>query len=277
MNLLQKIFKFYVFSDLHVGISAASLVVIGHVFFRFPLLDEYVYFTFFSTLLAYQFIRVFESCICSIPAVLANIRKQKFISKIMGFLALIGTLFWGVGIGWKHLWILIPSVFLTLWYAIPIFHYRGKRISMRNYPSIKIVSIALVWAVNTVLFPLQPVLDDIRVWLFFMQIFLLIVVLVIPFDIRDKNKDPAHLQTLPQRIGVAKTKSMGIILLLLFMVLGSWVYGYKSYAFFISVFMVGFSMYLLYHSEEDNSIYYTAFWVDAIPVLWLLLLLLGVE
>lgn len=277
MDLLRKIFKFYVFSDLHVSITAASLVVIGHIFFRFPLVDRYVYFTFFSTLLAYRFIRVFESCICSIPAVLETIRKQKITFKVLGFVAFFGTLLFGVSIGWKHIWILIPSGFLTLWYAIPIFHYRGKRISMRNYPTIKIVSIALVWATNTVLFPLQQALDDIRVWIFFMQIFLLIIALVIPFDIRDKNKDPAHLHTLPQRIGVAKAKSMGIILLLLFMVLGSWVYGYKSYAFFISIFMVGFSMYLLYHSEEDNSIYYTAFWVDAIPVLWLLLLLLGVE
>ncbi len=277
MQLLRKLFRFYVFSNIHVAVSTASLAMTGHLFFRFPIVDNYVYFTFFSTLLAYQFIRIFEGCTCGVASVARIFRKQKTGSKILGLSALSGTIFFALQTGWKQLWILIPSTLLTLWYAIPVFHYKGKRISMRNYPGIKIVSIALVWAVNTVLFPLQQHLDDVRIWVFFVQVFLLIIALVIPFDIRDKDKDPEHLQTLPQRIGVTKAKNIGIFVLLLFFVLGNWVYGYLSPAFFVSFLLVGFSIYLLYHASEYNSPYYTAFWVESIPVFWLMLLFLSVK
>jgi 4-hydroxybenzoate polyprenyltransferase len=53
---------------------------------------------------------------------------------------------------------------------------------------------------------------DADVIITFVQVFLLVVVLMIPFEIRDLNYDKFTLKTLPQLFGVRKTKILGIFL-----------------------------------------------------------------
>ena len=147
-------------------------------------------------------------------------KKQPKELLIVGVFSFVGALSFGFSIGIFHLWLLIPAAFITFWYAVPLFKYKGKRISLRSYPSIKISSIAFVWTISTVLFPLQENLTDWQVYLEFVQRFFLFITLIIPFDIRDLNKDASHLQTLPQKIGIAKVKIVGIQCLVLFFILG---------------------------------------------------------
>jgi len=49
-----------------------------------------------------------------------------------------------------------------------------------------------------------------------LQYFLWICVLILPFDIRDKSSDTIFLRTIPNTLGVKKTKLIGIIAMFLF-------------------------------------------------------------
>ena len=52
------------------------------------------------------------------------------------------------------------------------------------------------------------------------QRFILIFVLILIFEIIDLQVDDPNLKTVPQQIGVKRTKIVGIVLLLVFMLLG---------------------------------------------------------
>src|SRR5690606_20153897 len=75
---------------------------------------------------------------------------------------------------------------------------------------------AFVWAGVTVVLPVIPFKNGIfhNLALEFLQRFLLVLVLILPFEIRDLRYDLEQLGTLPQRIGVTRTKIFGILLLL---------------------------------------------------------------
>lgn len=234
------------------------------------------YFVFFSTVLAYHFIRVFENCECTSEAILPYLRKQPKDVLIVGVLALLGTLYFGFLIGIHKLWIILPAIFITFWYAIPLFNYKGKRISLRNYPTVKMLSIAFVWAMVTVLFPLQESVSSSQVWLEFIQRFFLILALVIPFDIRDLKQDVTHLQTLPQKIGIFKSKLVGIQYVAMFFVLGFFKLPLTNKSTLIPELLIAIlSLFFLIKSRENQSKYYAAFWVESVPIIWFGLLLIN--
>lgn len=273
MKALQKILNFYVFSNIHVGIATACLVLVSKANVESSFITYSSFFVFFSTVFAYHFIRVFENAEAKLNSMASYLKKQPKELLSVGIFAFAGALFFGFLIGIHHLWILIPAAFITFWYAIPLFKYKGIRISLRNYPSIKIISIAFVWAISTVLFPLQENLADFQVWLEFVQRFFLIMALVIPFDIRDLNKDVGHLQTLPQIKGIAGAKIIGIQYLVLFFILGFFKKPLEvtTVASGLSIFIL--SLLLLVKSKENQSKYYASFWVESVPIVWLVLLL----
>lgn len=165
------------------------------------------------------------------------------------------------------------SVFggLTLLYALPVF---SKRRNLRSISGIKIFIIALVWAGVTVLLPVTGVKNGIfeDLILEFIQRFILVLVWILPFEIRDLKYDLEQLGTLPQRIGVTRTKIVGLALLVTVILLEF----FKSRisfpvlaAFVVMGFMSGLLVLL---SKENQNRYFTSFWVESIPILWLLVL-----
>ncbi len=273
MKFIKKIIDFYIFSNIHVGIAAACFAMVSMYNNGEGFIAYSSYYIFFSTVLAYHFIRVFESCECTFKAVFAYLKKQPIEVLSIGVIAFLGTSFFGYKIGFNALWILIPSAFLTFWYAVPLFKYKGEKISLRNYPTAKMLSIALVWAMVTVLFPMQDYLSETRIWIEFVQRFFLIIAVAIPFDIRDLNKDESHLKTLPQQIGISKAKKVGVQFLVLFFIFSFLKFPLTANTVVTELIIFILSLLLLVKTKPIQSKYYTAFWVESIPIIWWLLLL----
>jgi hypothetical protein len=85
------------------------------------------------------------------------------------------------------------------------------------------------------------------------------------FEIIDIQFDTLNLKTLPQRIGVQKTKQLGYFLLSLFlgidiMIQSQWILLNFLFIVIIAIF--------LFFSHEKKSKYYTIFWVESIPIFW---------
>ena len=165
---------------------------------------------------------------------------------------------------------------LTFLYTIPFFpkNYIEKNTkNLRAISGLKIYIIAMVWAVTVVLFPLveanYTIDNDVIITL--LQRFLFVIIVMLPFEIRDMKNDSLKLLTIPQQIGVKRTKQIGIVLLLVFFMLEY----LKDELVLNSVYTLGvvtlITLLLLIGSRVNQGKYYSAFWVESIPVFWILM------
>lgn len=251
MKFLQQFFNFYVSLSIHVALAVYSLVKITEFYFNFPPNKQLNYTIFFGTIVGYNLVKLNQY-----P--LKKITHVKIISSISFGLAI----FFGWQLNLKTILLFIPFGLLTYLYTSPF-------LSLRNIPSIKIVLIAFVWASVTVLIPIlnADIQIDFKVILIYIQRFLIIIVLTLPFDIRDFQFDKRHLQTIPQLIGVERTKKFGFILMTIAMLIEFFVTPNQiSKSTFILMFLTLIT--LLQRASINQSKHYSAFWVEAIPIFW---------
>ena len=100
-----------------------------------------------------------------------------------------------------------------------------------------------------------------------------VLVLIFPFEIRDMHLDIKDIKTLPQKIGVEKTKKVGFVLLLFSLTLEFLLTESLSNK---NIFLIICFILLLFlmRSTQNQSKYYSSFWVESLPVIWWILLLI---
>lgn len=146
-------------------------------------------------------------------------------------------------------------------------------------PGLKIFIVAFVWSGVTVLMPLINDIADLNwdVWLTFFQRMMLVVVLIIPFELRDMNRDLVQLKTLPRQIGIQKTKIAGwfLLILILFIELLKPI-GKTPYFFslLIFVFLLGVT---LKKTKTNQNRYFSSFGVEALPIIWLVIFIIATQ
>mgnify|MGYP001364206609 FL=1 len=98
-----------------------------------------------------------------------------------------------------------PLALLTALYAVP---FLPNNTNLRTLPTLKIFIIAVVWAGVSVYLPVvyEASAFTTEFYLMLAQRFMLVLALIIPFEIRDLTYDSAALGTLPQVLGIKKTK-----------------------------------------------------------------------
>jgi hypothetical protein len=164
----------------------------------------------------------------------------------------------------------ILGIFIGL-YALPIFP-RTK--NLRNLGVMKVLLVAIVWAGTTVVLPAVSVLSEYS-WDLGVEVIqrvILIIILLLPFEIRDLAYDKVSLQTLPQRLGVSKTKTLGYILCVIFFLL-TFLKDQLSSIELVSKGILFLALgILMYRTNRKQSQYYASFWVEAIPIFWFVLI-----
>ena len=101
------------------------------------------------------------------------------------------------------------------------------------------------------------------------QRYLFVIAATLPFEIRDLKLDHPNLSTWPQRWGVKNTKIFGFILLIFFLFLEA-LFSFSSSYEIISIIAILLMAFILM-SKKEQSKYFSSFWVEGIPILWLLL------
>ena len=180
----------------------------------------------------------------------------------------------------RHTFLLIGVLgLITFLYAIPIIPKKifiDDQKNLRQIGGLKIYVIALVWTFTTVILPLynndQILNADVLVTS--IQRFLFIIILMLPFEIRDLNYDSVKLATIPQKIGVKKTKIIGVFLLMIFFLLEYFKDEVSSNSILASLVVTLFTLLSVLFSSKKQSKYYSAFWVESLPVVWLIVLLM---
>ena len=95
---------------------------------------------------------------------------------------------------------------------------RGMRHALRRLPGMKMVWIGTSWASITALWPAwwmaSGQLDIDSSLSMFLERFLVITALTLPFDLRDRNWDQAYMRTWPQLLDTSGTRILGTAFLL---------------------------------------------------------------
>jgi hypothetical protein len=99
-----------------------------------------------------------------------------------------------------------------------------------------------------------------------------VLVITLPFDIRDLKYDDAAIGTIPLKIGVQNTKILGVLLLVALLLLEALKDEITSEIMLSTLVISIFSGLLLLLGKEKQSKYYASFLVESLPIVWFVLL-----
>lgn len=270
MRVLKKAFDFYIQSSIHVALSVYSLVQMTHFMFQIPENRPMANFAFFGTIVGYNFVK-YDS--------LARTNKLQMRPRLKLIVLFTAFSFLAVGFYFFQLQritqVVSVAVFvMTLLYTLPFF---PNRKNARNWAGVKIYIVSLCWVGVTLVLPILDagiaITSDF--YLKCIQRFILVFVLILIFEILDLANDDPHLQTVPQQIGVKRTKNLGYFLLMIFCVLEFFNSNFNSnidHLFLVVVIAIITALFLAF-ANEKRSKYYTSFWAESVPILWWLMLL----
>lgn len=267
MKWFIKFFNFYINSSVHVSLAVVALQVVSALCLDIMIDENVLLFTFFATITGYNFIKY------------SGLAKWHHLSlteslktiQIFSFLSFIGMLFF---VGKLALNVVLFCAVLgavTGLYALPVF---SRKRNLRALPGIKIYTIALVWATVAVVLPVLQigVAMEWDAYVLWVQLFLFVMVLMLPFDIRDLRYDAPTLYTIPMAIGVKKAKVIGVLFLVILVLLEA-LKDKITVQTIVSVLVISIiSGVLLLKAKEKQSRYYASFWVEALPIVWAVLL-----
>jgi hypothetical protein len=262
MQQFKRFLDFYINSSIHVALAVCSLSWITLIEFNLAFDKNLILFTFFATISGYNFIKYFGLAkfhhrrLCFVPLVYFTFQLEQ---KTLIYLAILGL--------------------VTFFYAIP---FLPKKIfiegdaNLRAISGLKIYVIAIVWAFVTVVVPLingnQEISNDAIITS--IQRFLYVMVAMLPFEIRDMNFDSLKLGTIPQRIGIRRTKLIGFLLLIPFFFLEYLKDVVQSESIIVLLIVLVLLTIVLMISNYKQSKYFSGFWVEGVPLIWLLFALL---
>lgn len=270
MMILKRLFDFYLQGSLHVALSVYALVRMTQYQFHIPEDKPMEWFAFFGTIVGYNFVKY---------DALARAKKLKMSSwlqsiAVLSLLCFFATVYCFFQLQGTTQVVALGIFLLTLLYALP---FPNKK-NARNWAGIKIYIVAFCWVGVTLFLPLinAEVSLTADFYLKCIQRFLLIFVLILIFEIIDLSQDDPHLKTVPQQIGVKQTKILGLLLLPPFYFLELLKSDFNQNQLWINlVLIIGIASLLLF-AHDKRSKYYTAFWVESIPIVWwLMMLMLG--
>ena len=269
MNLFKNILNFYVNSSMHVALAVYSLVRITELYFDLPYNENLDYFIFYATITGYNFIKYAGVA----KFYHRSLTKSMRLIQIFSFLSFCLLVYYGSNLSTTVLIYFIPFALLTLVYVVPFLG--GFQKNLRRVSYLKIFLVAFVWSGVTTVIPLivGEYQYEVSIILLFVQRMLFILVLILPFEIRDMKLDFKNLKTLPQKIGIEKTKKVGFVLLLFsltieFLITTSFAYrnSYLVICFILLIFLM--------RSTQNQSKFYSSLWVESIPIFWWILILI---
>ncbi|AVR47297.1 hypothetical protein C7S20_02270 [Christiangramia fulva] len=270
MKFLKTLFAFYINSSVHVALAVVSFTLVSFLQEGREFNRDLIAFIFFASITGYNFVKY--SGIAKLHH-LSLTRNLRWI-QIFSFFCFLGLVYFTLQLQLRTIIATGILGLFTLLYALPVF---SKKRNLRSLPGLKIFVIAAVWAGSTVILPVIEAekLMGMHLILDMIQRFMLVVVLTLPFEIRDVRFDESDLDTIPQKIGVRKTKTFGTVLLILIFFIELFQKDFQNIDFLTLTLILIILGIMLWKSRTLQHRYYASFWVEAVPIFYFLLLFLG--
>ena len=268
MKFLKQLLDFYINSSIHVALSCFALVKVTYLMLNSTNDNSVAWFGFFGTIVGYNFVK-FDA--------LARANKHKMRSQLkaitlISFASLLLVIFYFFKLQFTTKISATLFLVLTILYTLPFF---PNTKNARNWAGLKIYIVAICWVGVTVMLPIlnSEISFQDSFYIIALQRFLLIFSIILIFEIIDLKTDDPHLKTVPQQIGVKRTKILGFVLLMVFCGLGFFNSNFQFLELLLNfVIAIVIAIFLVF-SNENRSKYYTSFWVESVPILWWLIYL----
>lgn len=253
MKFLKNIFDFYIQSSLHIAIAVFALVRITEISLQLSNNKILELTIFFGTIVGYNFLKYFEA----FQKDNFDFNKNRYLVGLT-FLSAIATLFY-----FLQLTNSLQIYFIKIGLLVALYPF------LRKFGFWKLFLVSFCVTAITVYTPIisQSSFSDNEI-IILIQRFLIVISLMIPFEILDSETDDKTLKTIPQRFGIFKTKLFGIVLLIPFVFLEFFKDKFEISTVVIALIIglfIGFTNF-----KRDK--YYTSFWVESVPIVWLVLL-----
>ena len=269
MRQLKSIFDFYIKSSLHLSICVAALLLITTL--RLEQEPDFLilFCSFCASIVVYNFIKYASTLPYYFFVKNFSIKKIQFLSFVSGFFLLVTIFF-------LKLQTILTGFFIFLFCVIYVIPVNRTKKNIRNYSRIKLFIVAFCWSSSSVFLPIsdQSSFININTITLFFQRFFFVIIYTLPFEIRDLKYDSIMLKTIPQVYGLKKTKYFSYILIILFLLISLIIKPY-NYIFIISDFIIAMVLcYIIHITQINQNKYFASFWIEGIPVFWLIIILL---
>lgn len=274
MKVFKELLNFYINASIHVAIAVYALTYLTLTAFEIPYDEAMLYFVFYATITGYNFVKYFG---------LAKFHHRSLAGwlkaiQIFSLLCFVLMCYYGFQLPTQTLIYILVFGVVTFFYAIPFLPKRlfiDKHHNLRSIGGLKVYVIALVWTGVTVFLPVlsNELSINTDVLITAIQRFLFVILLMLPFEIRDLKFDSLKLSTIPQKIGVKSTKIIGCVLATILFFLEF----FKDELSFEIIVALSITLLvtvvLVLFSKVNQNKYYSAFWVESVPILWLIITL----
>jgi hypothetical protein len=261
MGVIGRLFYFYIHGSFHVAMALVAFLAYTDFLYAGSVPSAYYGLLFFGAVAGYNAIKYGAEPWKKRPRSGA---QRVFISVITAIAAAFALGF-GFGLSLRY-WLLVASAgLLTAVYALPLLP--GFR-NLRSFGLLKVPLVAMVWVHLTLWIPLWDVsvFTDWNYGIEGLQRLLWVCLLMIPFEIRDMDTDPAEMRTLPMRLGLPRTRRLVWIAAMIF-VLMTLLKDIYTWPEFLSKFLAALWMGLaVQFSGIKQKPYYASFWVESIPI-----------
>lgn len=273
MRIFKHLIDFYINSSIHVALAVFSLSWITLNAFDILYDEALLSFIFYATITGYNFVKYYGI----VKRHHRRLTKWLRPIQIFSMLCFVLMCYYAFKLPIKTLIIISGFGLLNFLYAFPFLPrklYLDTNQNLRSISGLKVYLIALVWSGVTVILPIVNNGFDFNadVGITFCQRFIFVLALMLPFEIRDLQYDSLKLATIPQKIGAKNTKVMGVLLLIVFLLLEF----LKTHILVKHVTVIAtiacITLLFIVFSKKEQGEFYSAFWVEGLPILWMLLL-----
>lgn len=271
---MLSLIKTIIYSNLLVSACVAAYTHLTYKIYQLPEQNSLVIISmvFCFTYLTYNGQRIFRLAKYKkigerLQWVVKHQKILKISSFIIGFIGAICLLYINL-----NTWlILIPMGILSMLYVVPIpFIKKG----LRNIHYIKVFIIALVWSLIIIGLPFLNSLNSFsvnkEVMFAFVQCFVFVLAITLPFDVRDIEFDKADgLKTIPQFVGINGTKLIAALLLI-----GSFLLFYfsnisKSTTIGLAVAHLISLLIIMQTNKKRKELFYAGWVESTVIIMWL--------
>jgi hypothetical protein len=267
---IKRWIDFLLYSNLFISLCAAAITIETYLL-RFPEINWiYVSFTFFSTLVFYDFPSLFFA---KEAFSTDESERHKWINenkKTLGLFLILGV------IGTSITIFLFPLKFILSFIPIAIiaFAYFFPQTHLRSIAGLKGGVITFVWTAVTCIYPmlLHSFPESDHKYFFYgyngllmAQRFFFILPLCITFNVRDMEADKsAGIRTVPLAYGIQATKIICLLSLFLFTAFLRFPFGKIEIALLVSAIVTAI---FILGTSKSRSEYFYSFWIDGMILL----------
>ncbi|MDQ2863994.1 MAG: UbiA family prenyltransferase [Bacteroidota bacterium] len=219
--ILKKIVEFILFSSIFIAACAVALCMETNLLLHLPLNTISFYcFVFGATLAQYNLHYLVKTTAVKNSARLAWSLKNKGLHKVLLATGIILILFSFLSFRLHHFIILFVLGLVAFLYSFPVIPL-GKKKRIKDYGFIKIITLALLWTLVTVWFPVVNFSFDLHIFIFvFLKRFVFMFVLCLIFDVRDIEIDSVeNIRTVAVLLGKKMSYYVSYISLIFFIIL----------------------------------------------------------